>query len=126
MSVFSLSGLTSMMTSLECLISSARWLGRKSRSVLALVRNGGHQAAYEYVLPSRERFNLSAYKPRHQFPMRGVAELIHRRHALEPVAAADQNPRVSRKRRDVAGHRNHQWNFAGCKLDDLRLCALPH
>ena len=57
--------------------------------------------------------------------MRRVAELVDRRHAIDPVTAVDQNLRVARKRRDVARYRNHRRYLAGRKLRHLRLRALP-
>ena len=54
--------------------------------------------------------------------MRGVAELVDRRDALDLVAAVDQDFRVARERRDVAGDRNHRRNPARREL--ARICAL--
>ena len=54
------------------------------------------------------RANLSlcppslSLEPRHQLDMRGVAELVDRRHAFDAIAAVDQNSRVARECRDVA------------------------
>src|SRR5450759_1398931 len=72
-----------------------------------------------------KRMLTSQHKPRQQLYMRGVAKLVDRRHALKPVAAIDQDPRVTRKRCDIARHCDHYRNFAGRELLDLRLCALP-
>src|SRR5260370_40991171 len=55
----------------------------------------------------------SADELRHQFDMRGMAELVDRPHAFDPVTAVDQNPRVARKRRGIARHCDHHANFAG-------------
>ena len=64
-------------------------------------------------------------EPRHQLDMRRVAELIDRRHALEPVAAIDQDPRVARECRGIARHRDHDRHLARRELLRLRLRALP-
>src|SRR5512140_877032 len=66
-----------------------------------------------------------SHEPRHQFDMRGVAELVDRCHALDPVAAIDQDPGVACKSCDVAGYCNQYWNFAGRELKGLRLGPLP-
>jgi hypothetical protein len=61
---------------------------------------------------------------RHQFDMRGVAELVDWRDALDLVAAVDQDPGIARERRDIAGYRNHRGYPAGGELGHLRLRAL--
>src|SRR5260370_33740280 len=104
---FSLSGLTSMMASLDCRISSARWSFTLDMS------------------PARKGGSTLQHKPRHQLDMRGVAELIDRRDALYFIAAIDQNSRVACKGGDVARYRDHHWNLAGGELLGLRLRALP-
>ena len=56
--------------------------------------------------------------------MRGVAELVHRRHLGRPVAAGDQNPRIAGKGRRVARHRNDLRDAAVREFARLRLGAL--
>src|ERR1700756_2367505 len=63
--------------------------------------------------------SMSARKPRHQLDMRSMAELINRCHALDPVTAIDQDPRVANKGRCIAGHCDHDGHLAGGKLKRL-------
>ncbi len=69
--------------------------------------------------------SLLPRKSRHQFDMRRVAELVDRRDTADLVAAVDQAPRIAGKRRDIAGHRDHDRDLAGGKLFHLCLRALP-
>ncbi len=63
-------------------------------------------------------------KPRHQLDMRGMTELIDRRHALQPVAAVDQDTRVAGEGCGIARDRNHHADLACRELKALRLRAL--
>ena len=56
--------------------------------------------------------------------MRRVAELIDRGHGFQPIAAVDQDPRVTGKGRRIAGDRNHHADLARRELQALRLRAL--
>ena len=68
---------------------------------------------------------LSARKCADDLHMRGVFELIDRRHALQPIAACDQDSAaVARESRRIAGHRNHVSAFRFCDLARLRFGAL--
>src|SRR5579871_2367912 len=67
---------------------------------------------------------MSARKPRDQFHMRCVAELIDWDDALDPIAAIDQDPRIADEGRNIAGDRNHDGSLACGKLKRLRLRAL--
>ena len=51
--------------------------------------------------------------------MRRMAELVDRRHGFQLVAAVDQNPRVARERRDIAGHRDHDRNPERAELKEV-------
>src|SRR3984893_10159071 len=108
MNAFSLSGLTSMMASFGCQTSSMRWLGPRR----ADDRQGGRSTRdrsplsvlHSVMSSGREGGSTSQHKSRHQLDMRGVAELVDRRHALDLVAAVDQDFGVAGKRRDIARH----------------------
>ena len=45
--------------------------------------------------------------------MRGKAELVKRRHGLDPIAAVDQNACVAREGRRVAGDRRDERQSGG-------------
>ena len=53
-----------------------------------------------------------------------MAELIHRRHAVDRIAAVDQHARITREGCRVARHRDNDGNFAGGELFGLRFGAL--
>src|SRR3954451_14990983 len=100
MNALSLSGLTSMMAS----------------DVMGVLR----------ILSSRMRQGSPcADEPCHQFDVRRVTKLIDRRHALDAIAAIDQNARISGERRGIARDRHHDRDFAGGESLYLRLRALP-
>ena len=56
--------------------------------------------------------------------MRGVFELIHRRHGRQLVTAIDQDFGIAREGRGIAGHRDHQRHLALCQFARLRVRAL--
>ena len=64
-------------------------------------------------------------EPRHQFYMRGVAELVDRGDAIEGIAACDQDARIAHECRHIARYRNDDGYLAGGQLVRLRLRALP-
>lgn len=73
--------------------------------IIVHIENLPGDLAHYTLLALHEGTDLScrsAAKPRHQFDMRRVAELVDRRHAFQSVAAIDQNSCVTRERRDVA------------------------
>jgi hypothetical protein len=76
-------------------IIGRRWLEQKEREIRLRV-------LHLDMSPGRKGGSTFQHKPRHQFDMRGVAELIDRRHAFDPVAAIDQDPGVAREGGDVA------------------------
>lgn len=53
-----------------------------------------------------------------------VAELVDRHHGLDPITAIDEQPRVAREGRDVAGNCDDDRHLACGKLERLRLRAL--
>ena len=59
------------------------------------------------------------------FHVGGVAELIDWRDADETVSADDQQPGVARKRRGIAGDRDHDGDLRFSKRTRLGLGALP-
>src|SRR5438046_1144356 len=75
------------------------------------------------LYPSYDSTILSR-KPGHQLDMRGVAELVDRRDAFDPVAAVDQYPCIAREGRDVAGDGDHGRYLACRQLRGLRLRTL--
>src|SRR5262245_61416606 len=56
--------------------------------------------------------------------MRRITELIDRRDAREPVAAIDQNARVARKGRGIAGYGDHERYARRGERARLRLGTL--
>src|SRR5262245_29898294 len=69
--------------------------------------------------------SASARKPRHQLDMRRVTKLIDRGYALEAITAVDENARVAREGRCIAGDGDHVRQLACSELLGLRLRALP-
>ena len=53
-------------------------------------------------LPPAHEGSALAREPCHQFDMRRVPELVHRRYALDFVTPVDQYPGVASEGRDVA------------------------
>src|SRR6516162_7080165 len=54
----------------------------------------------------------SAHEFRYQFDMRRVAKLVDRAHAFDSVSAVDQDARIAREGRDIAGHRDDRADLA--------------
>src|SRR3954452_23686633 len=78
-----------------------------------------------WVCPARSGGGSSLPdKPRHQFDMWRVAELVDRSYALEQKTAIDKNPGVPSEACCIARDRNDHGDVAGGELAGLRLCAL--